>query len=64
VGAVGLPQEAEEADPPLLIITRVPRMVTPEGPIMTKLLPALRVNVTPASMVTFTPPLRSIFTAA
>lgn len=60
VGLVGLGQLADDADPPLLIITMVPVIETPAGLITTLLLPTTRVKVVPASMVTDMPPLRSI----
>ena len=48
----------EPANPPLLIFTIVPTMLTPAGPMSTKLPPTFSVNCVPASMTTVVPPLR------
>ena len=55
VGAVGLHPEPEPAEPPLLIKTGVPDMVTPAGPTTMNPPPAFSVMLIPASITMFIP---------
>ena len=57
-GGSGDEPDPDPAEPPLLIFTMVPWIVTPAGPTSTKFPPTFMVTWVPASMMTFTPRLQ------